>query len=188
MKARNTIIAMLVAIILGQFFLLIRHTRIEQYIEDISRERLPVEAYVAGLTESVNLSRQAEIELIIQSKWAIRHLGQCIKLLEKERGLEPIPMKIGNYPITDSNHPAATPVLNKQESDPFYLPYEKPSSFNDPNGHKERDLNRLRVILNLNTFAVQSVSAAIEHQIHNYEERLQRLEPAYSLQADEAKK
>ena len=177
MKAKNIIIAILVAVILGQFFLLVRHTRIKQYIEYISGERLPIEVYVAGLTESINLNRQADIELLIQSQWAIRHLGQCVKLLEKERGLDPIPMKFKNYPIPDSNNPMMLLVPNKQESGPFYLPYEKPSGHKDHNDHEERDLNRLRCLLNLNTLSVNLASAAIEHQIHNYEERLQRLDP-----------
>jgi len=177
MKTKNIIIALLITVILGQFFLLVRHTRIEQYIEWISQERLPIEVYVAGLTESINQNRQANIGLLSQCQWAIRHLAQCLKLLEKERGFEPIPMRFEHYLIADSNNPRMPVVPNKQESGPFYLPYEKPSSHKDPNGHKEGDLNRLRCLLNLNTVAVKLASAGIEQQIHNYEKRLQRLDP-----------
>jgi hypothetical protein len=182
MKTKNIIIAILVVVILGQFFLLLRQTRIQRYIDFVNktpqRIRIPIEVYVAGLTESINQNRQANIELLVQSQWAIRHLGQCVKLLEKERGLDPIPMKFEHYPLPDSNHPMMPLVPpNKQESGPFYLPCEKPSIHEEPNHPEEGDLNRLRCMLNLNTVSLKLASAGIEQQIHNYEERLQRLDP-----------
>jgi hypothetical protein len=179
MKTKNIIIAVLALFVLGQFFLLIRQTRIQRYIDFVNKtpQRAPIEVYVAGLTEGINQNRQANIELLFQARWAIRHLGQCIKSLEKQRGLEPIPIKPEYYPVSDANRPTMPFVSDKLESGPFYTPYAKPSGHKDPNDYEEGDLNKLRCLLNLNTMSVKLSSAKIEQQIHNYEERLQRLDP-----------
>ena len=179
MKTKNIIIAILAVVISGQFFLLVRLTRTQRYVDFVNatHQSIPIEVYVAGLTESINQNRQANIELLVQSQWAIRHLGQCVKLLEKERGLDSIPMKFDSYPISDTNRPMMSLVPKKQESGPFYLPYVKSSSHKGPNDCKEGDLNRLRCLLNLNTVSVKLATAGIEQRIHNYEERLQRLDP-----------
>jgi hypothetical protein len=179
MKTKNIIIAILIAVVLGEFFLLVRQTRIQRYINFVSAapQRIPIEVYVAGLTESISQNRQANIELLVQSQWAIRHLGQCIALLEKQRDLEPIPMKPEYYSLTDANRPMTLPVPARQETGPFCIPYVKPSSREDPNGCKEGDLNQLRCQLNLNTTATKMAIAGIEQRICNYQQRLQRLDP-----------
>jgi hypothetical protein len=177
MKTKNIIIIILVAVLLGQFFLLIRHTRIQKYMECVSREELPVEVYVAGMAESVKHNYRTNTQLLSQSKWAMRHLGRCVELLEKERELEPIPVKRKRYSFPDSNHPGLLPPI-VEDTGPFYVPYEKYKIPDLPKYPEEEvELKNLQVALNMNTLSLKLAIYSADEQIQNYEERLQRLDP-----------
>ena len=175
MKTKNIIIAILIVVVLGQFVILVRQTRIKHYRELLNRnfQRIPIEVYVAGLTETINRNSQGNIELLAQLRWTTRHLGKCIVLLEEQRGLDPIPIK-SEYPTMKDIKP---PLPEKQEAEPFYIPYIKPPSHKDPNESNEVDLQRLRCMFNQNTIAIKMAVVAAEMRIYNYEERLQQLDP-----------
>lgn len=179
MKTIKVIIVILLVIICAQFYLLIRQTKLERYIRyNIQmQESTPIEVYVSGMTKAVEKAGQDNIKLLIQAKWAMRHLENCIELMESERGLEPIAIDRGKmFPSYSGMGLPPLPPKKEQNKHPFVSPYKEPQpkKQDDP---KESDIRKLMCLFNLQRTAIAFSMYSFDAQIENYQQRLMRLDP-----------
>jgi len=89
MKTKTIVIVILIIVIAAQFIqyilLLRRFDRLKLEFE----YEVPVQVYVAGLTERVREIENIRSTIIWQNHWLSKRLYKCIELLELQEGLEP---------------------------------------------------------------------------------------------------
>ena len=111
-------------------------------------------------------------ELMSQHKWFRDNLDKCIRAIEAEKGLDPMPMSI-EHPFLSKRDPNIEhDRIPKDEA--FFTPYESPDdfmSFGEPN-----NIYVLQALLNLQLVSVNAYMADANDRIGNLENRLKRLE------------
>jgi len=165
MKMRNIIISALIVVVCVQFFFIIKFYKQKQTLFTEHPE-LIVKDFVKNLMH--NYRNQSWLNN--QAEWALRHLANCIKLLESERGLEPIQIE---YPADYWNSVPAIKLA--PTSAKFWIPYEKRKQVE----YEITDEEGL-LILAGSISVPSSYDWSIEgneYEIDNYQKRLQRLDP-----------
>jgi hypothetical protein len=129
------------------------------------------EAYaVAAILPHVNLMCTKVRELSVQNYWLMQSLDKCLKKLETERGLEPIPLKpLFGWEQCDPNR-----VLKiSKPNEPFFVPCKNPvdySVFMEVNGDGT-DIERLKSLMYLHLWGMSN-----DDWMENFKERLKRLD------------
>jgi len=175
MKTIRIIIIILIIIICGQFYLLIRQTKVERYIKHMiqrQQENAPLE-YISGMTTSVNVAEKNIFRVLSQTKWSLQHLESCIKLMESERGLKPISSDRGkNY----RHRTFSMEPIKKKKTLPFVSPYKEPEHKKSDDS-KESEIRKLICQFNLQQVALACAMYGFDTKIENYHQRLVRLDP-----------
>ncbi len=154
---------------------LITHPKERRKVHAVTEIDPNSEAFVCAILPQVNMIGTQTVEMAAQIQWLTRSLDKCIKKLETERGLEPLPLKV--KPLFEwETHlkgydPNQTIEISKP-NEPLLVPYKIPVGTSSFTFHGDgTDLERLRGAISLCIFHVPT------NRIENFEERLKRLEP-----------
>ena len=129
------------------------------------------QAFITAILPQLDAMNKQTRELVSQHKWFRDSLNRCMKAIEAEKGLEPIPLSI-KYPLPSKGEPnCASEYISKDEQ--LFMPYESPdvSSLDEPN-----NIHILKALLNLQILSANMSMANSNEWIENFEQRLKRLE------------
>lgn len=130
------------------------------------------QAFMTALLPQLDAMHKQTRELMSQHKWLKLSLDNCIKQLEEEKGLEPIPLSI-KYPLSLKGDPNRVNEYTPKD-EPLFMPYESPDDvrpLGEPN-----NIHILRALLNLQLVSVNLYMADANDRIENFEKRLKCLE------------
>jgi hypothetical protein len=168
MKIRDVIIGILLIIIAGQFiqfYLLSKEFERLKFIDDQYQTRV----YIAGLTQKLQEVDRVRGEVIWQAVWFNKRLGKCIEMLEKEKGLQPIPIE---WPKPDwMLKLRSDPNMVKKyepKSEPFFEPYQEPNLL-PLKQLEERPIAYAMCGLNLQQLSLLMLKERFNNLIANYE-------------------
>jgi hypothetical protein len=117
--------------------------------------------YTTILLPTINTMYEHIGELKAQNNWLEQNLDKCLKILEAEKGLEPIPL--GNY----QSRP-------QEESEPWFEPYKEPNILPFLGG---TDVQVMIGSMGLTSASTNLFLDGSTKKIENFEERLKRLAP-----------
>jgi len=128
------------------------------------------QVFMTVVLPQLDAMHKQTIELMSQHKWFRDSLDRCIKAIEIEKGLEPIPLSI-KYPLPLKRDPNQVNEYTPGD-EPLFMPYEsldvKP--LGGPN-----NIHILRALLNLQLVSLNLYMADANERIENFEKRLKRL-------------
>lgn len=171
MKTKNVIIMILLAVVLGlsiQNILLIR--KFDKIKTALCFEKVPVEMYIANLTQSLERVNHGYIKILSQHHWLSDRLDRCIETLEQQNDLEPIPAP---RPYPSMPVPPNTGELPQKKPVAFYEPYQDPNTYSFD--ERERSVRHVICMMNLMSLSQSMYEYSGRPKIENFEKRLQRL-------------
>ena len=127
--------------------------------------------FITTIIPMLDITNKLTQRVRSQYFWSRNSLDKCIRTIEIEKGLEPIPLSTRDFPLfeTDTNNTYKYHL----EGEPLYIPYESPElstlKYMD-------DMRKLRACLNLNAMALSMCMQDANDRIENLEKRLKRLE------------
>jgi len=133
------------------------------------------QAFITAILPQLDAMNKQTRELMSQYKWYRGSLDKCMKAIEAEKGLEPIPLSI-KYPLPFKGDPnCANEYISKDE--PLFMPYERFDviSLGEPN-----NIHILKALLNLQMLSVNMSMANANEWNENFEKRLKRLEEQFN--------
>ena len=129
------------------------------------------QAFITAILPQLDAMNKQARELMSQYKWYRDSLDKCIKAIEAEKGLEPIPLSI-KYALPFKEDPnRVNEYISKDE--PLFMPYERFDviSLGEPN-----NIHLLKALLNLQMLSVNTLMVHANEWNENFEKRLKRLE------------
>lgn len=129
------------------------------------------QAFITAILPQLDAMNKQTRKLVSQHKWFRDSLNKCLRAIEVEKGLEPIPLSI-KYPLPFKEGPNhINEYISKDE--PLFMPYEGPNaiSLGEPN-----NIHILKALLNLQILSANMSMANANDWIENFEKRLQRIE------------
>ena len=129
------------------------------------------QAFITAILPQLDAMNKQTRGLVSQYKWYRNSLDKCIKAIEAEKGLEPIPLSI-KYALPFKGDPnRVNEYISKDE--PLFMPYERFDviSLGEPN-----NIHLLKALLNLQMLSVNTLMVHANEWNENFEKRLKRLE------------
>jgi len=136
------------------------------------------QAFITAILPQLDAMNKQTRELTSQYKWYRDSLHKCMKAIEAEKGLEPIPLSI-KYPLPFQGEPNYVDEYISRD-EPLFTPYESPdvSSLVEPN-----NIHLLKALLNLQMLSLNTMMANANEWNENFEKRLKRLEEILQKEA-----
>lgn len=136
------------------------------------------QAFITAILPQLDAMNKQTRELMCQYKWYRDSLHKCMKAIEAEKGLEPIPLSI-KYPLPFKGEPNYVDEYIARD-EPLFTPYESPdvSSLGEPN-----NIHLLKALLNLQMLSVNTLMVHSNEWNENFEKRLKRLEESLQKEA-----